>query len=224
MVECRRLTRGAARGLALAACVLLASCASEMKLAEADLAQIDAWLPGRYDNLDQAQEDIRLAREPHTALSVTIVPIDVPLTSEHAYYFQESVADDPRRITTQRLLTFEVVKGHIIETVWSLAQPGRWRDGQENPDLFKGMMEKDATPLGGCLLQWKKDGGRFVAANQLATCRVTSGALGAVRMQMQAELSADQLSLAELAFGDGDKILQGNAAEPFYRYRKRSNP
>jgi hypothetical protein len=214
-----------ARLAAIGAGLLLASCASQTKLAEADLGQIHAWLPGRYDNVEQAQDDARQGREPRTTLSLTIVPIDVPLISEHAFYLQESAADDPRRILTQRLLSFEVAKGgRIVQTVWSLAQPGRWRDAQLNPDLFKGMMFQDATRLNGCELEWKKEAARFVAANQPATCQVTSPALGAVRMQMRAELSAAELSMAELAFGAGDQVVQGNAAEPFYRYRKRSNP
>lgn len=215
----------AAACVMLAAGALLAACAGEMKVAQADLAKINEWLPGRYDNVEQAQEDVRQGREPHPALSVTIAPIDVPLVSEHAYYLQESVVDDPRRVTSQRLLTFEVVKGpRIVETVWTFAQPGRWRDGHLNPDLFKSMMIQDATRLGGCELEWKKDAARFVATNDSATCRVTSPAVGSVRMQMRAELSADELSLAELAFGTNNQVVQGNADEPFYRYRKRSNP
>ncbi|MEP7242204.1 MAG: chromophore lyase CpcT/CpeT [Gammaproteobacteria bacterium] len=210
---------------ALAACALVASCASEMKLAEADLAAIDTWLPGRYDNVEQAQDDVRQGREPHPALSVTIAPIDVPLVSEHAFYLQESVVDDPRRVTSQRLLTFEVVKGgRIVETVWTLAQPGRWRDGQLNPDLFKSMMIQDATRLGGCELEWKKDVTRFTATNSAASCRVTSPALGSVSMHMRAELTVGELSLAELAYNANNDVVQGNASEPFYRYKKRSNP
>jgi hypothetical protein len=208
---------------AVAACLWVASCASQTKLAEANLAQIHEWLPGRYDNVDQAQDDARQGREPHAALTLSIVPIDVPLISDHAFYLQESAADDPRRVTTQRMCSFEVGKGgRIVETVWSFAQPGRWRDGHLNPDLFKGMMFQDASRLNGCELEWTKAGARFVATNQTSTCRVNAPGLGAVQMQMRAELSADELSMAELAFGAGNRVVQGNAAEPFYRYRKRA--
>jgi CpeT/CpcT family (DUF1001) len=209
---------------ATAAALLLASCASDMKLAKADLAQIDDWYPGRYDNSEQVQADARAGREVHAALSLSVVPIDVPLFSEHAYYVQESAADDPRRITSQRIVTFEVLKGgQIVQSYWSLAQPGRWRDAHQNPDLFKGMMNQDATRLGGCEILWKKEGARFVGSNQLAACRVSSPALGSVHMQIRAELSPDELSVAELAFA-GDKLVQGDAAEPFYRYRKSAGP
>ena len=122
-------------------------------------------------------------------------------------------------------VTFEVVKGgRIVQSYWSLAEPGRWRRASQNPDLFQGHDVRDATKLGGCDLEWKKDGARFTASNQVATCRVSSAALGSVRMDIRAELSADELSLAELAYASGGKLVQGNAAEPFYRYRKRASP
>ncbi len=195
-----------------------------MKRAEADLAQIESWLPGRYDNVEQAQSDARQARTPHAALSLNIVPIHMPTFGEHVFYLQESAVDEPRRITTQRLLSFEAVKeGHVLETLYTLAQPARWRDGHLNPDLFKAMMYNDASPLIGCELLWKKEGTRFVAANPGGSCRAAVPALGgSVRLQMLAELSADEFSTAELAFNAAGQLVQGDAAEPFYRYHKRS--
>jgi hypothetical protein len=209
--------------VALVMCAL-AGCASEMKKGKADLAVIDEWLPGRYDNTEQAQEDARRGGYVHTAVALSIVPIDVPLFSEHTYYVQESAADDPRRVTSQRLFTFEVVKGgRIVQSYWSLAEPARWRSAAENPALFQSMMFRDATRLSGCDVEWKKEGAQFVGSNQLAACRVNSPALGSVRMQIRTELAPDSFSVAELAFS-GEKLVQGNTAEPFYRYRKRASP
>jgi hypothetical protein len=211
--------------VAIALAVLaLSACAGEMKRGKADLAQIEEWLPGRYDNTEQAQEDARQGRDVHTALTLSVVPIDVPLFSEHTYYVQENAADDPRRVTSQRLVTFEVVKGgRILQSYWSLAEPARWRSAAQNPELFQSMMFRDATRVAGCDVAWKRDGARFVGSNELASCRVNSAALGSVRMQVRTELSPDTLSVAELSYS-GEKLVQGNAAEPFYRYRKRSNP
>jgi hypothetical protein len=213
-----------APALLLAACALLASCASELKRAEADLKDIEAWLPGTYDNIDQAQEDTKQGRPPHTALSLHIVPIFMPTFGEHVFYLQESAADDPRRITMQRLLSFEAVKeGHVLETLYTFSQPNRWRDGHLNPSLFKGMMYNDATPLAGCELLWKKEGAKYVAANPTGGCRAAVPALGGgVRLEIRAELSVDELSLAEQAYNASGQLVQGNANEPFYRYRKRS--
>jgi CpeT/CpcT family protein DUF1001 len=219
------MTRQAMHVTAVVWAVLaLSACASEMKRGKADLAQIAEWLPGRYDNTEQAQEEARQGRDVHAALTLSVVPIDVPLFSEHTYYVQESAADDPRRVTSQRLVTFEVAKGgRILQSYWSLAEPARWRNAAQNPELFQSMMFRDATRLPGCDVEWKRDGAGFVGSNQLASCRVNTAALGSVRMEIRTELSPDTLSVAELSFS-GEKLVQGNASEPFYRYRKRSNP
>jgi hypothetical protein len=211
--------------LLLAACAMLASCASELKRAEANPTELEAWLPGHYDNVEQAQGDAKQGRTPHAAQALSIVAIHIPTFGDHVFYLQESAADDPRRVTTQRLISFQAVKEGVLETLYTLPQPGRWRDGHLNPDLFKGMMYNDAIPLAGCDVLWKKDGMRFVGANPTGGCRATMPALGGgVRLQIRAELSVDELSLAEQAFNAGGQLVQGDATEPFYRYRKRAGP
>jgi hypothetical protein len=212
--------------LLLASCTLLTACASELKKAKADLTEIQSWLPGFYDNLEQSQEDARQGRTPHVALSLSIVPVRLPTFGDHVFYLQESAADDARRITRQRLLSFEPLEeGNVRQTMYSLSQPGRWRDAHLNPDLLKGMMFNDATPLTGCELLWKKEGEKYVAANASGGCRATVPSLGGgVRLELRAELAPDELSLAELAFNARGQLVQGDVTEPFYRYRKRSAP
>jgi hypothetical protein len=39
---------------------------------------------------------------------------------------------------------------------------------------------------------------------------------------MRGELTSDTLALAELAYNANGQLVQGDAAEPFYRYRKRA--
>jgi hypothetical protein len=205
----------------LMACLALGGCASELKKAEAQLVELGDLLPGHYNNVAQSQEDAKAGREPHAAQTLDIVRLQLPLLSDYAFYAQEAAADDARRITSQRLYTFVAVKdGSVVQTVYSFSQPGRWRDGHLNPGLFRGMMFEDTKPLGGCDLVWKKEGDKFVGQNSRDTCRVTSAGLGSVRMEMKAELSADELATAELAYGAGGKLVQGNSADPFYRYQR----
>jgi len=213
------------RALALVSGALLASCASEMKKAEADLEQLEGWLSGHYDNSEQLREDAQQGRRPHTALSVTVVAIHMPTFGDNVYYLHESATDDPRRVTTQRLLSFQAVKGGVLETMYTLNEPARWREGASNPRVFTGMMYNDALPMRGCDLLWKKDksGLKFEAENPAGGCRATVPALGgSVRLEMRGELTADTLALAEVAYGTNGQVVQGDATEPFYRYQKRS--
>lgn len=216
--------RALASAVMLVSCALLSACASQQKKAEAELTELVAWLPGRYDNQEQIEEYARSGRTSHVGISLTIVPIYLPTFGEHVFYMQENALDDARRITLQRLLSFKATEdGHIVETLYTLNQPGRWRDGHLNADLFKGMMYNDATPMAGCDVLWKKDDMKFVGANPTGGCRTTIQSLGGgVRLELKAELEQASLSLAELAFNGSGQVVQGDTAEPFYRYLKRS--
>lgn len=206
-----------------AALAALGGCASESKLRESELAQLLEWLPGRYTNVAQVEADQRAGVEPHAALEVNIVRIYAPRIGDFVFYFQESAADDPRRVFTQRVLAFSVVKDRgIVQTLWSLAEPTRWRDAHQNVDLFKGLMPQDFTPIGGCDLLWKKEGAMYKGANDPAICRVTSAAADAtVRMDLKAELGPDQLSLSDQSYDLSGRLVQGNAGDPFFRFYRR---
>jgi hypothetical protein len=206
-----------------AASALLAACASQGKRHEAELAQLLDWYPGRYSNLQQAQADERAGHPAHTGIELSIVRVYAPAIGDYVFYQQESIAGDPRRIVTQRLVAFEVVKGRgIVQSLWSLAEPVRWRDAHLNVDLFKSLQPQDFAPLRGCELIWTKEQDRFVGANDASACRATSATTGGtVRMDLRAELSPDELALTDLSYDVTGRVVQGNAAEPFYRFRRR---
>ena len=211
--------------MGLVACLALGGCSTQLKKAESQLVELSDLLPGHYNNAAQAEQDAKAGREPHPALTLDIARVALPLLSDYVFYAQETAADDARRIVSQRLLTFQATKdGTIVETLHTFVQPARWRDGHLNSGLFTSMMFKDTKPMGGCDVLWKKEGDKFTGANVRDTCRVTSGSLGSVRMEMKIELSADELATAELSYGPGNKLVQGNVTEPFYRYQRGDGP
>ena len=211
----------AALALGLIATLALGGCASELKKAKSELGVLADLLPGHYNNAVQVQEDVKAGRAPHPSLTLDIVRVPLPLLSDYVFYAQEGAAGEARRITSQRLYTFQAGKdGTIVQTMYTFAQPARWRDGHLNAGLFTGMMFKDTTAMSGCDLTWKKDGDKFTGANHRDTCRVSSGTLGTVRTDFKIELSGDELAVAELAYTVGGKLVQGNADEPFYRFTR----
>ncbi len=145
--------------LALLAALSLTGCAAGLKKAQSNLAEIGDLLPGRYNNVAQAEDDAKAGRDLHTAVQLDIVRIEMPMLSDYVFYAQETGAEGQRRIVTQRLLTFDAVDdGSVVERVYNFSEPGRWRDGHLNPGLFTGMMFRDTQPLAGCDLLWKKTG------------------------------------------------------------------
>jgi hypothetical protein len=56
----------------------------------------------------------------------------------------------------QQVLTFEIANGKIKESLATLVEPRRWRDGQLNPELFTAMVPEDIVALSGCDLFWTR--------------------------------------------------------------------
>jgi hypothetical protein len=201
---------------------LLAGCANQEKLHKEELEELVQWLPGQYDNTAQAQADERSGvQPPHEPLALAIVPIYAPTIGRNVFYLQEMAADDPRRVMSQRVLSFEASADGIRQSAWSLSQPVRWRDGHLNPDLFKSLLPDDLGAMQGCGLSWKKAAGRFVGSNDPKHCRTTSRATG-VQIEARAELGPEDLSTGERSFDSRGSHVQGSRDEPLYRFRKQA--
>jgi hypothetical protein len=202
----------------------LVTGAAQSKRGEAELIQLLELYQGRYTNVAQVEADTQARREPHAAVEVNIVRAYAPRISDYTFYVQESAADDPRRIFMQRIVSFQFVKGRgIVQSLSSFVEPTRWRDAHLNQDLFKAMTAQDLSPMSGCELVWKKkDDGTFEAANDQSACRVSSEAAGAmVRLKLRAQLSVDELAWSEQSYDAAGRLLQADAGDPFYRFRRR---
>lgn len=209
----------------LLAGLALAGCASNQEKPDIALQELVQMLPGHYDNTAQVQADLAHGvQPPHEALALDIVPIEAIMIGENVFYVQESIAGDPKRVLGQKIVMFGVVKKDIVQTEFSLAEPNRWRNGQFNPDLFKGIMTQDVRSTKGCSLRWKRDKDKFVGANDPKTCHGRAGGAGSIsQIQARAELGPLEYATAELAFDRPGHLAQGRQDEPFYRFRKQSH-
>jgi hypothetical protein len=205
---------------AIALTLLLAACSSQARKAEAELATLAEWLPGRYDNVEQLRGDA--TRQPAV---LRVVPFYAAPLGKAAFYLHETAADDPRRVLSQRIIAFDVdsEEKRIVEAVYSLTEPGRWRDAHLNPDLFTGLIpHQDLRPMAGCAIAWKREGERFVGANDRTSCRASSRVTGStVSIEMRAEVSPGELALAERAFDSAGRLVEGDAEGTLQRYTKR---
>jgi CpeT/CpcT family (DUF1001) len=231
----------------IATAALLAGCAaSQQRRNEEDLDRLVRWLPGTYENTAQAKADAQKGvRPPHDAVQLAIVPLGSVSVGRNSFYVQEMAADDPRRVLSQRVVLFSVTKNGIVESMAALVDPLRWRDGQRDPDVFLGMTPKDLNMSSGCELTWKRalepapdatkpsgagakkpqDNVRFVGANDPKRCQATSHVVpGMVEVELRAELTSNELAVAELQYGTNGQLIQGNKDEPFYRFRKAGSP
>ena len=161
----RRRAGGASLAAALVALAACGGCADQSKLREAELTELLGWLPGNYESAASA------AGSGHQGVALVIVRVYAPRIGHHALYAQEVAADDPLRVMSQKMFNFEVdPKLGIVETVYVFKNPLRWRDGQQNPEIFTGVVVEDMRSAPGCELLWKKGEGRFRGATDPAHC------------------------------------------------------
>jgi hypothetical protein len=201
MVERRRLA-GLCAALGCGVLLALGGCAAgdKPKEKESDLLVMLTMLPGRYDNSAQADLDARNNVHPaHESVVLVIIHVYTPRLGKYVYYVQESAADDPRRILSQKMYGFQLDdRRGIVATLYEFNEPGRWRDGYLNKDLFTSVQMEDVQPEG-CALIWKKKGDGFVAAHDPKVCPDSGGAAAAPQM----ELSAGALSVGDYKFRKG---------------------
>jgi hypothetical protein len=162
-----RWTRRAALGLA--ALALAATVFAKPKKEEVFLAQLAAMLAGSYDNIAQARGDAG-----HPGVRLMIVPVKAPLVGDNVFYVQEMAADDLRRVFSQKLWVLNPIpkREQSMLTQLDMKEPVRWRDGQNNRDLFRSMLMQDLLARPGCDLLWQRDGEGFKAALQANACRL----------------------------------------------------
>ena len=177
---------------------VLSGCKEDKsKVNEGQLTQLLAVLPGEYDNRAQAELDARNGVRPaHDAVTLIIARVFTPRLGHHVYYAQEMAADDPRRVLSEQMYSFEVDdKRGIVETTYEFVEPARWRDGQLNKDVFTSVVIEDLQAEG-CVLLWKRDGGRFVATHDPKVCPDPGGGVAVT----QAEFSLGALTIGDYKF------------------------
>lgn len=207
------------------ACLILPGSAGAKENPDVALQELVQMFPGHWDNTAQVQADIAQGLpSPHEAVVLDIVPIEALMLGENVFYVQESIAGDPNRVLGQKVVMFGVVKKEIVQTDYALNEPNRWRNGQLNPDLFKGLMTQDVHTVKGCSLRWKRDNDKFVAANDPRTCHArVGGAAGVAAILARAELGPVEYATAEQAYDKPGHLAQGRLDDPFYRFRKISH-
>ena len=221
----RRAFKAVAAAIAAAA-ALSGGCATTSKShdAEGELVQVLQWLPGSYDNREQMSADRRAGHEPHASLALDIVSVDSLLLGDHVFYEQQTSDDELRSIVGQRLVSFSVVNHEVVQTVWALTEPRRWRNGVTHPELFTSLQQPDVKHLVGCALIWKKaEDAKFTATGDRQKCHPPAPQAdgSAAFIEARAELSADELAISDRSADAAADQGQARNDDSFTRFRRR---
>lgn len=199
----------------------LAACNTATIRGAAALNELVAMLPGSYDNIAQAR-----SMPDHSSLRLMIAPVQAPLVGDHVFYMQEMAGDDPRRVLSQRLFVVDAVPDSEMAVLAQLDfnEPTRWRDGQLNRDLFRGLIMTDLRLRTGCDLLWKRSDTGFSATNNPQQCRGTSRETGeTVKVEQRMEVDADGIALFEQRRDALGAIIPSAEADPNYRFSRRAD-
>ena len=122
--------------------LLLSACSSQSDLRKAELATLAGQLPGEYRNPEQ---------------QLMILRVTAPLVGDQVFYVRETMANDVRRVISERIWSLDVAAdGRIVANVYALDEPDRWRIGAESPELFRSLLMRDLRTLPGCGLRWEQ--------------------------------------------------------------------
>jgi hypothetical protein len=204
-------------------CVLAVAGAvfAKPKKEEIFLAQLAGMLAGSYDNIAQARRDAE-----HPGLRLMVAPVSAPLVGDNVFYVQEMAADDQRRVFSQKLWVLNAIpkREQAVLTQLELKEPLRWRDGQNNRDLFRGMLMQDLRPRPGCDLLWQRDGEAYKAAPQASACRIASRSTGeTLKVEMRMRLTADGLEVFEQQRDAAGELVDGAKSDPWIRLARRGD-
>jgi hypothetical protein len=190
-------TRRFMAGALLTVLALLWGCADQQKVREEELSDLLSWLPGRYDNSAQVAQEAQQSGHPaHEAIALLIMPVHAPRLGHHVFFAQESAANDPRRVMSGRMFSFDTDEKYgIVGLMYEFNEPARWHDGQQHPELFTGLVVEDVSSAG-CEFLWKKSGDQFIATHDPKRCHSVGGPVS----QNAAELTPNSLTLADFKF------------------------
>jgi hypothetical protein len=207
--------------LALLAIVLLAAgCTGNVKLRDEDLARIDEWLPGIYDNRNQVDADMaNNVADIHPPIELAIVPVTAPIIGDHVFYVESHDAMNPRRVIDQRLYSFEAsADKKAVAHTYNLKEPERWQGGKHRADIFKSLVRDDLSSTSGCQIKWEFDGTRFTGVSSPASCRAPAGA-GAY-LELRFELEPNELRMSERSLDIAGNVTKGRRDDPLFRFHK----
>ena len=184
--------------MVLTACGALAlgACTSQADLRKAELDTLALQLPGEYLNSRQ---------------TLTILRLAAPLVGDQVFYVRETMAEDSRRVISERIWNLDIVAGERIHAIaYALDEPEHWRGGVEDPDLFRALLMRDLRSLPGCEMLWQKSPTGYTATSTNAYCPQSW------RLEGDGISFSDKLNAAGTIGG----AMPAGGADPYFHFRR----
>ena len=225
----------------------LAGCSEPQpkKVEDAALKELQARLPGRYDNATQVRLDERTgAAVPQPAIDLLIAPADAAFIGNTVFYVRETSSGDARRVLSQYIWVFgrtveihnkaahsgksdpgaaDANAGSLEQHIYQFKEPQRWVHVGEQPEVLESLLPQDLQRLTGCELLWIRSDKGFTAERHSTNCDPQVKSEGQL-IEQKAELSDTRLSLLEQQITpDGLIDAPAGSSDPYYRFVRRGS-
>ena len=181
---------------AAAGALALGACTSQADLRKAELDTLSLQLPGEYVNARQ---------------TLVILRLPAPMVGDQVFYVRETMADDTRRVISERIWNMDIAAGNRIRAIaYALDEPEHWRNGVEDPELFRSMLMRDLRSLPGCEMLWQKTPRGYSASGTNAYC------------PQSWQLEGDELSFSDKVNAPGGNSggVPTAGADPYFHFRR----
>jgi hypothetical protein len=214
------------RALALAAvwCVsilmaLAGAAAAQVPAAagrpDGDLALLERWLTGEFDNFQQYYEAKETkAAQPHERVHLAIGPIAVPGIEGRALLVRESARNEPDRIAGLHVYTLAAgpAESQVLLRVYAVTDPAVLAAMMADPKQPVSLTPSQLTPVPGNSVIWRRDGSAFAGATAPATGPAAASRTGKrVQATSTYRLTADEFWFSDRVTDEAGTLLSGRA-------------
>jgi hypothetical protein len=200
---------------ALLAALPLLAAAQPPPGATGDLALLQRWLTGEFDNFQQYYEAKETkAAQPHERIHTVITPLTAPAIGSHVLLAKESALGAPGRIQTLHVYSLLPGRGGAAVTLqlYLVTDQSLLAAAQADPAAPVALGPAQVRLLTGCDVTWRRDGDAFVGDMEPGACRTVWPRTGAtVTVHNTYRLTADQFWFSESLNNETGRVVFGRA-------------
>jgi len=191
-----------------------------------DFARLVEWLGGRWDNRQQAQDDVAggvSGFDRHARRALSYAPVDAPAIAGRLFavqaYDQQGFSGPLRRVTLARIVPSLVTTEFVHESL-ILADPTAWGDLRSNLATLRELRESDVRVNRGCRVYWRRVDDHFEGHTRAGRCAGAGAGGSEVVVEHFYALYADRLIRHERHYDAGGALVPregGRTPEVFER-------
>jgi len=225
-----------ARALTIVPCLAMLMAVPALAAAQApapsgpasgNLALLERWLTGEFDNFQQFYEAKETkAAQPHQRVHLAIAPIAVPGIGGSLLLVRESALNEPDRIQGLHIYSLETgpADGQVLLRVYAVTDPAVLAGIEADPAKPVAVTPAQLKAVPDGSVTWRRDGDAFAGATAPGAGTAAGSSTGKhVQLTSTYRLTADEFWFSERVTDEAGRLLSGRAdGVPFKLMRARA--